>query len=108
MSYKERGVKKWLAENRQEMICCPYQPGQLMISKQSCSKRYEIGQREDFDDLMKGDVFNYAYKKGLSLCRNCPIGKKLAIARPVVKDGAEHRNSPRKFKSRTPAQRIAG
>lgn len=108
MSYKEQGVKKWLEKNRQEMICCPYQPGQLMISKQSCSKRYEIGQREDFDDLMRGDVFNYAYKKGLSLCRNCPLGKKLTGARPIQKGAAENRNSARKFKSRAPAQRIAG
>jgi hypothetical protein len=108
MSYRERGVERWLAQNRQEMISCPNQPGQLMISKQACSKRYEIGQREDFDDLMKGDVFNYAYKKGLSLCRTCPIGKKSAIARPAGKDAADHRNNPRRFKLRASTQRVAG
>jgi len=73
-------VKEWLAKNQQEMICCPNQPGNLMISKNACSKRYWMGRNEDYQDLMKGDVFNYSYKRGLSLCRECPVGKELALA----------------------------
>ncbi len=85
------GSKEWLAKNHHLMINCPYQPGQLVISKNACTKRYRLGRREDFSDLMKGDLFNYSYKRGLSLCRECPIGKKLAIAsrnaRPTLSSG---------------------
>jgi len=85
MGKSQTEVKEWLAKNQQEMICCPYQPGNLMISKNACSKRYGMGQKEDYQDLMKGDVFNYAHKRGLSLCRECPIGKELALASKVAK-----------------------
>lgn len=78
MGKSQMEVKEWLAKNQQDMICCPYQPGNLMISQKACSKRYSMGQKEDYQDLMKGGVFNYAYKRGLSLCRECPIGKELA------------------------------
>jgi hypothetical protein len=78
MGESQLAVKEWLAKNQQDMICCPYQPGNLMISKNACSKRYWMGRNEDYQDLMKGDVFNYSYKRGLSLCRECPIGKQLA------------------------------
>jgi hypothetical protein len=77
-------AEEWLAKNRREMISCPYQPGQLLISKKICGKRYRMGRREDFSDLMKGNLFNYAYKTGLSLCRNCEVGKKLAVSYPIA------------------------
>jgi len=91
MGKSQTEVKEWLAKNQQEMICCPYQPGNLMISKNACSKRYGMGQKEDYQDLMKGDVFNYAHKRGLSLCRECPIGKELAL---VFKAGKSDSRSP--------------
>ena len=71
---------KWLAKNRRDMIVCPNQPGQLMISKASCSKRYTMSRKENLQDLLKGDFFQYIYMKGLSVCRDCPIGKKLATS----------------------------
>jgi len=74
---------KWLAKNREDMFVCPKQPGQLMISKASCSKRYTMSRRENLKDLLKGDFFQYIYMKGLSVCRDCPIGKKLTPARPA-------------------------
>jgi hypothetical protein len=82
---------KWLAKNRRDMIVCPNQPGQLMISKSSCSKRYMMSRKENLSELMKGDFLQYIYMKGLSVCRDCPIGKKLAIPRPP----ARFRPSPR-------------
>lgn len=98
MGESQLAVKEWLEKNQQEMICCPHQPGNLMISKNACSKRYWMGRSEDYQDLMKGDVFNYSYKRGLSLCRECPIGKQLALAakmdksysRPQVQNGRSH------------------
>jgi hypothetical protein len=74
---------KWLAKNREDMIVCPRQPGQLTISKSSCSKRYIMSRRENLKELLKGDFFQYIYMKGLSVCQDCPIGKKLTLARPA-------------------------
>lgn len=76
-------VEEWLASNQQEMISCPYQPGNLMISKSACFKRHMVGRREKLNDLMKGDFFHYTFKKGLSLCRDCPIGQKLVFSKPM-------------------------
>lgn len=75
-------AKEWLAKNQRKMVSCPYQPGQLVISKSACSKRYQLGRKENPIDLMKGDLFHYTFNRGLSLCRDCPIGKKLAIFHP--------------------------
>jgi hypothetical protein len=71
-------AKEWLHKNRTKMISCPYQRGNLMISKSACSKRYRLGRKERYEDLLKGDLFNYTFKCGLSLCQTCPIGKGLA------------------------------
>lgn len=92
MAEKQIKADRWLAKNRQDMITCPNQPGQLTISKSSCTKRYQMSRRENLKDLLKGDFFQYIYMKGLSVCRDCPIGKKLAVSsRPA----ARFRPSPR-------------
>ena len=91
-------VKEWLAKNQEDMVCCPHQPGKLMISKSACAKRYWMARDEDYQDLMKGDVFNYSFKRGLSLCRECSIGKQLArefkaakaYPRPPARNGRPH------------------
>lgn len=91
MAEKQIVADKWLAKNRRDMIVCPNQPGQLMISKSSCSKRYQMSRKENLNELLKGDFFQYIYMKGLSVCKDCPIGKKLTVSRPV----ARFRPSPR-------------
>jgi hypothetical protein len=80
MPQNQISVKAWLARNRGEMIVCPYQPGQLTISKNACSRRHVMGKQEDLSELQKGnDPLNYSYVRGLSLCRECQIGKKLSV-----------------------------
>ncbi len=80
MHENQVAVKVWLARNTGEMIVCPYQPGQLTISKNACSRRHLMGKQEDLNEMQKGnDPLNYSYVRGLSLCRNCPIGKKLSV-----------------------------
>lgn len=83
LAQKKVTTDKWLAKNREDMIVCPKQPGQLTISKSSCSKRYIMSRRENLKELLKGDFFQYIYMRGLSVCRDCPIGKKLSVARPA-------------------------
>ena len=98
MGEGQLAVKEWLAKNQEDMVCCPHQPGNLMISKSACAKRYWMARNEDYQDLMKGDVFNYSYKRGLSLCRECSIGKQMAreykpaklFSRPPARNGRPH------------------
>ena len=73
-------AKAWLTKNRGEMFVCPHQPGQLTISKYACSKRHLMGKQEDLATLQKGsDPLNYSLVRGLSLCRECSIGRKLSV-----------------------------
>jgi len=82
MAGNQRAVKEWLAKNQQEMISCANQPGKLVISKYACAKRHWMSRQEKYQDIGKGDFFYYTFKRGLSLCRDCPIGKKLALSYP--------------------------
>jgi hypothetical protein len=41
-----------------------------------------MSRKEDLKDILKGDFYNYIYMKGLAVCRDCSIGKKLSVARP--------------------------
>ncbi len=106
MGGNQLAVKEWLAKNQQEMISCPYQPGNLVISKNACSKRYWMGRKEDYQDPMRGDFFHYIYKRGLSLCRACLIGKRLALASKEAKPCSHSaaRNAHASHKWRTQAQ----
>ena len=83
LAQNQMATNQWLAKNKRDMIVCPNQPGQLTISKTSCSKRYIMSRRQDLKDQLKGDFYQYIYIRGLSVCRDCPVGKKLAVARPV-------------------------
>jgi hypothetical protein len=85
LAQKQFTVDRWLARNREDMIVCPNQPGQLTISKTSCSKRYIMSRRENLKELLKGDFFQYLYMRGLSVCRDCPIGKKLSVGRSAAR-----------------------
>jgi len=69
----------WLAEHKDAIIHCPYQPGQLKILKNACIKRYLASQKDKSINPMTGQsFFQYTVKNGLSLCKECPIGKSLA------------------------------
>ncbi len=72
------GVSGWLEEHQHGMINCPYQPGQLVISKGACMKRHMAAEQENYDDIMAVDFFRYKLKKGLFLCKQCAIGRRLA------------------------------
>ncbi len=78
-------AEEWLGKNQQQMIRCPYQPGNLVISKKACTKRHLVGRKGIISDYRRGDLFYYKVKKGLSLCRQCPIGEKLVSASPMIR-----------------------
>lgn len=83
MTHFHKLAEEWLAHNYPQMIRCPYQPGNLIISSKACSQRFHFGRRKKFNNFFTDDVFYHMVKKGLSLCGQCPIGKKLANSHPM-------------------------
>jgi hypothetical protein len=80
MKAYQHQIEKWLAENRHRMVQCPNQPGRLLITEKSCWQRQRLARKENLDDVMSGDVFDYMYKKGLSICLTCNAMKKAKAA----------------------------
>lgn len=74
----DAAVSQWMEKNKPAMIHCPFQPGRLVISRDACKKRHLASQLEPFEETMETDFFRYTFRKGLSLCRQCPIGMRLA------------------------------
>jgi hypothetical protein len=66
-------VEEWLDRNQGKIILCPFQPGNLRITRWGCRKRKMRANREDFTAIMQSDYFDYVYKNGLLRCRDCPI-----------------------------------
>jgi len=80
MGRAKEGLDRFLKKNQQDLIECPYQPGHLRISKSACSKRYRLSRKENSTPFGKSDLFYFSFRRGLAVCRTCPIGKKLAVA----------------------------
>jgi hypothetical protein len=64
-------MDEWLASNRRDLVQCDRQPGNLLITKNSCNKRQLRAREENLDDIMTGDVMDYMYRKGLAICLDC-------------------------------------
>lgn len=74
MAELQHRTDEWLAVNRHRMVNCLHQPGNLIISKQACRARKEKAKKENLDDSMQGDFFEYVHKKGLAICLSCENG----------------------------------
>jgi len=74
-------IEEWLYRNRKRMIQCPFQPGNLRITRWGCRRRKMKANREDFAAILQGDYFDYVYKSGLLRCRECRIAGTSAPAR---------------------------
>lgn len=73
----DEDVTRWMEEHQGEMICCPHQPGLLLISKKACLKRFRAALSKAFESVSEENPFHYTLKKGLSVCEGCPIGQRL-------------------------------
>lgn len=72
-------VTDWMASHHQGMMVCPHQPGALVLSRAACVRRYMAAQKESYEDMMVVDFFRHRVKRGLLICRSCPLGKRLAF-----------------------------
>ncbi len=73
-------INEWISRNRHNLIHCPHQPGNLLITKWSCRMRRLKAQKEDLANVMSGDVMDYVHRQGLSICLTCNAMKKKAAA----------------------------
>ena len=78
----EQAMEIWLSENRHQMVTCPYQPGELRITKQACVRRHETAKRQGSDQKVGKaklkTIFEEVVNTSLSRCRLCPIGESLS------------------------------
>lgn len=79
-------TEEWLRNHHPEMVDCPHQPGRLRISKEACRRRTLAGRRIK---IIENDLLLQTGRKGLLVCRKCPIGNEL------VSDPGKKRNFPR-------------
>jgi hypothetical protein len=77
MAQVQNSAEKWLSQNQHRMINCPYQPGNLFISQNACAKRHQSGDREAGRNPLRDDILAFQWKKGISVCQKCPIGRTL-------------------------------
>lgn len=66
-------VKEYYSLNQDKIIDCPFQPGNLKISKKACLKRHKAALRKKLEVFRVEDLFNYFVTQGLSRCQECPI-----------------------------------
>ncbi len=66
-------IKEYYSLNQDKIVDCPFQPGNLRISKRACLKRQKAAQRKKLETFKVEDLFNYFVSQGLSRCQECPI-----------------------------------
>ncbi|MCU0555541.1 MAG: hypothetical protein MUF17_12380 [Syntrophales bacterium] len=74
----QRQMSEWISRNRRDLIRCPHQPGNLLITRQGCHRRQTRARKEDLTNVMQGDVMDYIYRQGLSICLTCTAAKRKA------------------------------
>jgi hypothetical protein len=67
----------WLSSNMKEIIDCPYQPGNLKISKNACLKRHEASSKTTPETINQANLFLYTVGSGLLRCKTCSIVERL-------------------------------
>jgi hypothetical protein len=85
MKPKKNFVKRWLSASLQEMIDCPYQPGNLKLLKKGCLQHLEAAMKWDFENLFRNDLFYYTVKQGLLVCQSCPVTETMPSVKPTTK-----------------------
>jgi hypothetical protein len=82
MAKNTNRAEYWLSANERETIDCPYQPGNLKISKNACLKRYQASEKAKPEMINHADLFTYTVGQGLLRCKICPIVKALPPLQP--------------------------
>jgi hypothetical protein len=73
MAQSDPLFKEYYSLNLNKIIDCPFQPGNLKISKRACLKRHKAAQRKRLETIKVENLFNFFVSQGLSRCQKCPI-----------------------------------
>jgi hypothetical protein len=84
MKKKVDFVEGWLEQNRDQIVQCPNQPGQLKLTMEACIQRHWAAQTNCTDVRWMNPPRNLSdrAKDGLALCLQCPIGEQLSFSNP--------------------------
>ncbi len=73
MKRKNNFVRQWNDADLLEIIDCPYQPGNLKITKRACLKRREASTEGHPLQTIHNEFFLYTVRQGLLTCKSCPV-----------------------------------
>lgn len=73
MAYSDLLTREYYATPLNQMIDCPFQPGNLKISTKACLKRHKAALMKRLEPFNAEDQFNYFVSQGLLRCEKCPI-----------------------------------
>ncbi len=65
--------REYYATPLNQIIHCPFQPGNLKISTGACLKRHKAAQTKKLEIFSVDDQFKYFISQGLLRCEKCPI-----------------------------------
>ena len=60
----QRQIEEWLHRNSEEFILCPFQPGNLRITRSGCRRRRMRAKAEDFAEVDRCDFSGLHTKEG--------------------------------------------
>ena len=71
--------REWISRNRQNW-CMPPPARESADHEMELLAEAAKAKKEDLEDVMSGDVFDYVHRKGLSVCLTCNAMKKAKAA----------------------------
>jgi len=76
MAAREAITRDYYRRYMDNLIQCPFQPGNLKISEQACRKRKQAAEQKRFEPRASDDLFNYCVSQNLIRCERCVTTKK--------------------------------
>lgn len=81
MEEMRNAALRWLRENEDDMLLCPYQPGGLRISRYACAKRHIRAKENEKMITSLSPEMDVEIAAGLARCMNCSIGRSVSRSR---------------------------
>ena len=75
MSPQDQLIDEYYSRNRDKLIDCPFQPGNLKITEKACTKRRFAAGRNTEGFNRREDIFGYFVSQGLLRCKQCRMGE---------------------------------
>jgi hypothetical protein len=90
MAAREMITREFYTRYMDNLIQCPFQPGNLKISEQACLKRKNAAEKRLFEPRSSEDLFNYCVSQNLIRCEKCAMTKKGPRKQPARVQAVVH------------------